>query len=398
MKFRPKLCQNEEVHDKNETSKESIKKIQYTQLVASIAHTQYSVVREVLGKEFGFRLTTDPIADWDICWADTGVTQELVSKLKSYQKINHFPNMSCIARKNNLGRNLGRMRKMFIRDYNFFPPTWVLPLQWNELNDEINRKSKLYIVKPEGASQGRGIYITSSIDKIDQGKRCVVQRYIRKPYLIDSLKFDLRIYALVYGCDPLRIFLYKEGLARLATEEYVKPNRININNLYMHLTNYAINKTSKNFIQNKDASDSNIGHKRSLAFIWKYIDTHGGNSRSIRRKIKRAIVKTLCAVQPQLSRCFRSCQPFNLDNSMCFELLGFDVLLDYKLKPWILEVNHAPSFCVDSPFDKKIKFQLISDTIRLVNVNLENRKEYIKKEQERMNARTYTRGIGDRME
>ena len=44
-----------------------------------------------------------------------------------------------------------------------------------------------------------------------------MQRYVAKPYLMDGLKFDLRIYVLVFGVDPLRIFLYKDGLTRLAT-------------------------------------------------------------------------------------------------------------------------------------------------------------------------------------
>jgi len=44
-----------------------------------------------------------------------------------------------------------------------------------------------------------------------------------KPYLIDNLKFDLRVYALIYGTDPLRVFVYQEGIARFATEEYIGP-------------------------------------------------------------------------------------------------------------------------------------------------------------------------------
>ena len=61
---------------------------------------------------------------------------------------------------------------------------------------------------------------------------------------------------------------------------------------------------------------------------------------------------------------------------MCFELLGFDILLDDIGKPWLLEVNHSPSFNIDSPIDKKIKFQVISEALILLNITRDNRKEY----------------------
>lgn len=83
---------------------------------------------------------------------------------------------------------------------------------------------------------------------MDPNDNCVAQKYITNPLLIDDLKFDLRLYVLVYGVNPLRIFLFKEGLVRLATECYVKPTEDNIDNLFMHLTNYAINKNNDNFV------------------------------------------------------------------------------------------------------------------------------------------------------
>lgn len=57
----------------------------------------------------------------------------------------------------------------------------------------------------------------------------------------------MRIYVFLASVYPLRIFIYKEGLARFATEEYKAPNRDNLDSLYMHLTNYAINKNNPNF-------------------------------------------------------------------------------------------------------------------------------------------------------
>ena len=74
-------------------------------------------------------------------------------------------------------------------------------------------------------------------------------------------------------------------------------------------------------------------------------------------------------MQPQLSHTYKSCQPDDVENSMCFEILGFDIFLDDKLKPWIIEVNHAPSFSTDSPLDFKVKKNLITDVIQLLNLS-----------------------------
>ena len=59
---------------------------------------------------------------------------------------------------------------------------------------------------------------------------------------------------------------------------------------------------------------------------------------------------------------------------MCFEILGFDIILDENLKPWLLEVNHTPSFSTDSDLDYKIKFNLIKDSLKLVNIKRKSSK------------------------
>jgi tubulin polyglutamylase TTLL6/13 len=55
---------------------------------------------------------------------------------------------------------------------------------------------------------------------------------------------------------------------------------------------------------------------------------------------------------------------------MCFEVLGMDVILNEKLKPYLLEVNHTPSFSTDTPLDTYIKRNLINDTVKLMNINI----------------------------
>jgi hypothetical protein len=78
----------------------------------------------------------------------------------------------------------------------------------------------LFIVKPEASAEGRGIFLTQKVSKIPKNKKLVVQEYIHNPFLIDGYKFDLRIYVLVTRVEPLTIFIYKEGIARFATEKF----------------------------------------------------------------------------------------------------------------------------------------------------------------------------------
>jgi len=78
----------------------------------------------------------------------------------------------------------------------------------------------------------------------------IVQEYLTTPLLIDGYKFDIRLYCMALSVDPLQIYLYKEGLVRLATEKYTGPSAKNFNRKYVHLTNYAINKLNPQFVNN----------------------------------------------------------------------------------------------------------------------------------------------------
>lgn len=83
----------------------------------------------------------------------------------------------------------------------------------------------------------------------------IASHYISNPLLIDGLKFDLRIYVVVTGVYPLRIYVYEEGLTRFATTKYKSPGlNENLNGAegkFCHLTNYSLNKfNKKGFVAN----------------------------------------------------------------------------------------------------------------------------------------------------
>ena len=190
----------------------------------------------------------------------------------------------------------------FPNDYTFFPSTWLLPAEYGDFRKQFEQVKpgkngrKTFISKPEASCQGRGIFLTRNLEDFEKTAHYVVQKYLHKPFLIDKLKFDLRIYVLVCGVDPLRIYFYNEGLCRLATCEYKPPAEKNLNNLFMHLTNYAINKFSDKFEKNTGSDKDDAGHKRSLTFAMKYIEEKGYDSKTVLYNIKAVIIKTMCSV------------------------------------------------------------------------------------------------------
>lgn len=287
--------------------------------------------------------------------------------------------MSEICRKDLLARNMNRMSKMFPKDFHFFPRTWCLPADWGELqNYSRSRKNKTYICKPDSGCQGRGIFITRTVKEIKPGEDMICQLYISKPFIIDGFKFDLRVYVLMTSCDPLRIFAYNEGLVRFATTCYSHPCTDNLDDICMHLTNYSINKHSSNFIR-----DAHSGSKRKLSTFNMYMESHGYNVEQIWRDIEDVIIKTIISAQPIVKHNYHTCFPSHTLNSACFEILGFDILLDHKLKPWLLEVNHSPSFSTDFWLDKEVKDSLLYDTLVLINLGSCDKKKVLEEERQR---------------
>lgn len=90
-------------------------------------------------------------SDWDIAWFDAPIKEDFLKQMELYQRVNHFPGMYNLAKKNMLGRHLMRMQKLCPIDYNFFPSTYIMPHDHKDLIEEAlsQKNPRTYIVKPD---------------------------------------------------------------------------------------------------------------------------------------------------------------------------------------------------------------------------------------------------------
>lgn len=331
--------------------------------------------------------------DWNILWMITSLNSYVYEGLNEYQKINHFPWSYELTRKDWLTNNVVDMQEKFGHaPFNIIPDSYVIPeeytdfyVHYNELKKEAPYKN-LWICKPQASSQGKGIFITDDVHDIDRSEKWVVSRYIHNPLLINSHKFDLRIYVLITSYEPLRIYVYQEGLTRFASEPYSSGTKFN---KFSHLTNYSINKKNTNFVQNQDLEHDDFGFKWSLSALWGHLEQIGIDMDLLWSKIYDLIIKSVISVEEKV---LAGIEKHWTHRSNWFEILGFDVLIDSELKPWLLEANLSPSLSSDSPLDFKIKSNLITDAFNIIGFKkFDRRKESVNKIKHRMKG-LYARG------
>ena len=367
-------------------------KLPRNQICVNMTDCSYALIEHVFENILNWKTIKDDPEDYncDIIWSDSSCNQDMLGKLKSYQKLNHYPGIVGIARKNFLAYHLNKMKKQFPEFYDFYPETYCLPSDRNHLVEEFKDvKRKTFIVKPEASAQGRGIYLARRLDDLPLTENFVVQRYV-DPLTIDGFKFDMRIYVLITSVSPLTIYMYKEGLSRFATEQYEKPCDKNLDDAYKHLTNYSINKFSNKFEFSKDPDNATSGHKRSLESIRKFLDDNFQNSKEVFDDIKKLVIKTICTIQPIMKHIYSSCQSDDFTGNMCFQILGFDVILSSECKPLLLEVNHAPSFNSDTPFDFRTKTELLASAFKIMDINVERRNFLIAADKKKLAERLVT--------
>ncbi|XP_028842945.1 tubulin polyglutamylase TTLL5 isoform X4 [Denticeps clupeoides] len=333
-------------------------------LAFKIVRTESRLVRGILSSH-GFHEVHPNSNDFNLMWTGSHLKPYLLRSLLEFQKVNHFPRSYELTRKDRLYKNIQRMQQAHgFKNFQFVPQTFVLPAEYQEFCNAFSKDKGPWIIKPVASSRGRGIYLVSSLSQIPLDESILVSRYISNPLLIDDFKFDVRLYVLVTSYDPLVIYLYEEGLARFATVKYNRATK-NIKNQFMHLTNYSVNKKSSDYVSCDDPEVEDYGNKWSMSAMLRYLKQEGKDITLLMGQIEDLVVKAVLSAELQIAA---ACKMFVPHRSNCFELYGFDVLIDSNLKPWLLEVNLSPSLACDAPLDLKIKASLISDMFSLVGI------------------------------
>ncbi|XP_061435000.1 polyglutamylase complex subunit TTLL1 [Lethenteron reissneri] len=326
-----------------------------------------------------------PDEAWNVYWASVQSTRGIFSletgfRLADDQLVNHYPNHYELTRKDLMVKNIKRYRRDLERDgsvvaerddtgrylhLDFVPVTFLLPADYNLFVEEFRKNpSSTWIMKPCGKAQGKGIFLINKLSQIKKWSRdCktnsfvapsakeayVISLYIDNPLLIGEKKFDLRLYVLVTSYRPLKCYMYRLGFCRFCTVKY-SPSTNELDNMFVHLTNVSIQK---------HGDDYNVIHggKWTVSNLRLFLESTRG--REVTNKLfddmHWIVLHSLRAVAGVMA-----------NDKHCFECYGYDIIIDDKLKPWLIEVNASPSLSSTTANDRIMKYNLINDTLNIV--------------------------------
>jgi glutathione synthase/RimK-type ligase-like ATP-grasp enzyme len=270
------------------------------------------------------------------------------SDLLPWQIVNRIPSMNVICRKYPFARLTERIRPAFPQTLSSFPRSFLLPTQNAAFTKELEATEKTYIVKPDSGSMGQGIQIIQPGETYTPtDELAVAQEYIES-YLMEGRKFDLRVYVLVGSVDPLTIYVFRDGLARFCSEEYSKDS------MFAKVSNVSFNR------DNPEMEIRNIS--LLISEVFPQMALFGVDIAALWRRIDRVIILSIMVGHGCLIKGEEwNCRPIGY--SRCFQLLGFDILLDKYMQPHVLEVNYRPNFDYYRGKERRMKVEMIRDAI-----------------------------------
>lgn len=308
---------------------------------------------------------------WQAAWVTGMPTNTAFKAASPSAKMNHIPGNASLTVKSRLHSSLNALRERtrchfgndhpFTQRLAFFPRAYEMPHDYPALiEDAAANPDKRWILKPTNASKGQGVQVLKDPAKAPLLANWLVQEYVANPHTIRGHKYVLRLYMLVASIDPLRVYLYDQGFAKLASEPWDPDD---VDNPFSQLTNPDINAL-------------NLNAEIPVEFIdleryrhWLREQGHDDNA-LFDQLHDLATLTALSGVDAMRARS----QAAGADPRGCYELIGLDCLVDDQLKPWILECNLSPSLGIcakpehGGDIEKSVKGGLVRDMIELVGL------------------------------
>jgi len=205
---------------------------------------------------------------------------------------------------------------------------------------KITGCNNIWVVKPSFSSRGIGVHCINSpkdeLFTVKKTKAKVIQKYIERTFLLsipsqngrlEKRKFDLRQWVLVTSISPLIVYMFNSCYLKICGSEFTLDD---FKDKYKHISNYTIQK--KNEKVNNIKSDLIMSVPQFVEHIRRHYGIRLDWENEMIPKLAKIIKETMYAGWDVIEHKANS-----------FELLGFDFVLDYKLNPWLIEVNLSPA-------------------------------------------------------
>ena len=231
-------------------------------------------------------------------------------------------------------------------------------------NNYDSKKNKtLYLIKPPMGSVGSGIKFLNNITNVKYSNY-IITKYLHNPHLIRGYKYDIRFHALISSIKPLKLYMYDEGFLRIATEKF----NLSVNNKFSYLTNIYVNRNNtkkyKYPLNENEIEESNLWN---LEMYEKYCKINGLDYNKLFNEIIDIFIKMVFSVRNQL---IKNIKDNNLYFSNFYHLIGFDIIFDENLKPYLLETNRRCGLRDDNASEKKYTHNIIADTLNIVGIKV----------------------------
>ena len=260
-----------------------------------------------------------------------------------------------------------KFSEKFPNDFDFHPESFINPddkeIILQKFKNYTQKENDLWIYKPPLGLQGKGIKFMKSIDDFLNYK--FISKYISNPHLLNNKKYHLRLYLVVTGVLPLKVYMHNRGQVMRALTNY-SYNLNEVSRRTSMLTNTHANINQAGYNPNV-TFDSEEGSHWSLDLLNNYITKRGGNWTKIWEKIKDIAFKTFLINYEQIQK--RYLEEFkNLRSNNIAHRYGFDIMIDDNLRPWLLEVNSKPAMEFYNKINVYNKLQVEADHLTLIGM------------------------------